>query len=166
MIQVFKKIKTFTLIAFLTFSLFATTIVGVQAQEKASEKLGKVGQAAGFGSASFPFVIGNIIKGILSLIGILFLSYMIYAGYLWLTASGDEEKIKKAKKIISGSIIGFVVTMSAYAITAFVVSRFTTTGIYESGPAQTTPSLNSDGCESGYTLINNECTFIGGDPSE
>jgi len=105
----------------------------------ASNRLSTVGQNAGFGSTSFPVVIGNIIKGILSLIGILFLSYMIYAGYLWLTASGDEEKIKKAKRIISGSIIGFVVTISAYAITAFVVSRFTTTGVYTDSTTQINP---------------------------
>jgi len=159
--QTFKKI---TLIIILAFFLLAPSFSGVHA-EKASLKLTAVGQAAGFGNSTLPSVIGGIIKGFLSLLGVLFLSYTIYAGYLWLTASGDEEKIKKSKKIITGSIIGLVITLGAYAITSFVITRFTTVGVYESGPAQTTPT-DANGCQEGEVLINNECTFIGGDPSQ
>ena len=47
---------------------------------------------------------------------------MVYAGYLWMTARGEEEKITKAQNIIKGTIIGLIVVMSAYAITYFVTS--------------------------------------------
>jgi len=46
---------------------------------------------------------------------------MVYAGYLWMTARGESDQVDKAKKIIVQSIIGLVITVGAYSITAFVV---------------------------------------------
>ena len=51
------------------------------------------------------------------------MAYLIYGGYLWMTARGNEETLEKAKKIIRGSIIGIIIVFSAYAITYFVISR-------------------------------------------
>ena len=53
----------------------------------------------------------------------IFLLLTVYAGYLWLTARGEEEPIKKAQKIIIASVIGLVIVVSAYSITNFVVPR-------------------------------------------
>ncbi|MBP6884796.1 MAG: hypothetical protein KBC17_03140 [Candidatus Pacebacteria bacterium] len=73
---------------------------------------------------TLPQLVGSIINVALSLIGLIFLCLMVYAGYLWLTARGDSEPIDKAKEIIKSSIIGLVVVMSAYAITVLVTSYF------------------------------------------
>jgi len=67
--------------------------------------------------------VATVIKTILALVGTIFLILTIYAGILWMTAQGEEEKVTKAKEIIKASIIGLVVIMSAYAITFFVTSR-------------------------------------------
>jgi hypothetical protein len=40
-----------------------------------------------------------------------------------MTARGDEGKVEKAVDIIRASIIGLIITLSAYAITFFVTSR-------------------------------------------
>ena len=53
--------------------------------------------------------------------GVIFLVLMVYAGYLWMTARGTEEQIEKAKKIIMAAMIGLIITLGAYSITAFVV---------------------------------------------
>lgn len=66
--------------------------------------------------------IGGIIRGVLSLIGVIFLVLTIYAGLLWMTASGAEEKITKAKNIIKSSVIGLAIVASAYGITALVMN--------------------------------------------
>ncbi len=73
---------------------------------------------------TLPQLVGTIINVALSLIGLIFLCLMVYAGFLWLTARGEAEPIDKAKEIIKTSIIGLVVVMSAYAITALVTSYF------------------------------------------
>ncbi|HBB37928.1 MAG: hypothetical protein UV82_C0012G0024 [Candidatus Magasanikbacteria bacterium GW2011_GWD2_43_18] len=70
---------------------------------------------------TFAETLGVVVKTILSFVGIIFLSLMVYAGYLWMTARGESDQVDKAKKIIVQSIIGLVITVGAYSITAFVV---------------------------------------------
>ncbi|MBP9761414.1 MAG: hypothetical protein KBD15_04215 [Candidatus Magasanikbacteria bacterium] len=67
--------------------------------------------------------IGVVIKTALSFIGVIFLVLTVYAGFLWMMARGDEGQVEKAQKIIQSAIIGLVVTVGAYSITAFVVPR-------------------------------------------
>ena len=62
-------------------------------------------------------VAGMIIRSALGLLGIIFLALIVYAGFLWMTAGGNDEKIGDAKKFIFNGIIGLVIIMSAYAIT-------------------------------------------------
>ena len=69
-------------------------------------------------------VVGNIIQVFLSVMGILFLSLMIYGGYKWMMAQGREDEVSKAKDIIKAAITGLGVVLIAYAITYFVVSSF------------------------------------------
>lgn len=67
--------------------------------------------------------IGLIIGIGLSLIGVIFLILMIFAGYNWMTAQGEEEKVNKAKSIIIQCIIGIIIVVGAYASWKFLFSR-------------------------------------------
>jgi hypothetical protein len=44
-----------------------------------------------------------------------------YAGFMYATSQGDPEKLAKAKNAIIYALIGLVVTLMAYTITAFVL---------------------------------------------
>jgi len=70
-------------------------------------------------------VIGAVIQTFLSILGIIFLILMIYSGYSWMTAHGDEQKVTKAKETITAAIIGLVIVIGAYAITFLVISKLT-----------------------------------------
>jgi hypothetical protein len=50
---------------------------------------------------------------------------MIFAGLSWMTASGNQEKVNKAKDLMINAVIGLVIVMAAYAITAFVGDKLT-----------------------------------------
>jgi hypothetical protein len=63
---------------------------------------------------------GTIISLILSFVGVLFLILMIYAGILWMTASGNDQQISKAKSLLINAVIGIIVVLSAYALTTFI----------------------------------------------
>lgn len=69
-------------------------------------------------------IIGAAIKAFLSLLGVIFLVLMIYAGFHWMTAQGDEQKVEKAKNTIVRAIVGLVIVVGAYAIWAFIKSYF------------------------------------------
>jgi hypothetical protein len=107
--------------------MFAPLTVHAQAnQQTAPPSDGMIQDQAFIGQAGLPYlsigaVVASIIKAVLGLIGIIFIVLIIYAGLLWMTSAGDEDKIEKAKKIMAASLIGLVITLSAYAITIFVI---------------------------------------------
>ncbi len=81
---------------------------------------------AGFGAAdetTLSQTIGSVIKTALSLVGTIFLGLTVYAGFLWMTASGDESKVEKAQNILRSAVIGLIIALGAYGITNFVVGR-------------------------------------------
>lgn len=92
-------------------------------------RLRRVGGAAGVENltteTSFAEIVGKIINGAMALLGVIFVAQMVYAGYLWMTASGEEEQLTKAKNIIRRSIVGLAIVLAAWAITTFVLSRLT-----------------------------------------
>jgi len=83
----------------------------------------KAGYAEGTNETTLASTIGQVIKVTLSFIGILFTVLMVYSGFLWMTARGEESQIEKAKKIITYSIIGIIVSLGSYSITAFILPR-------------------------------------------
>lgn len=64
------------------------------------------------------FLIINVILGFLSIIAILLI---LWGGFKWMTAGGNEDQIDEAKKIIIAGIVGMAVIFTAYAIATFVV---------------------------------------------
>ena len=68
-------------------------------------------------------IVSIVIQAFLGLLGVLFLTYLLYAGYHWMTAQGDEKKVDKAKETIQRAITGLIIIVAAYAISIFVMSR-------------------------------------------
>lgn len=66
-------------------------------------------------------IIGTVIGAALSLLGVIFLLLIVYGGYNWMIARGDEAIVEKAKDTITRSIIGLVIVLAAYAVTYFVL---------------------------------------------
>lgn len=94
---------------------------------EAQTDLTTVGTAIGTDATTntLPELIGNIIAVLLSVLGIIFVVLVVYAGFLYLTAAGDDTKVKKAKTLLSQSIIGLVIIIAAYAIASFVIDALT-----------------------------------------
>lgn len=70
-------------------------------------------------------LITRIIQIFLSFLGIIALLITLYAGVLWMTSGGNEEKIEKAKKILRNAVIGLIIILSSWAITTYIISRLT-----------------------------------------
>lgn len=78
---------------------------------------------AGLTNADPRIIAAKIIRVVLGLIGIILLGLIIYAGFLWMTAGGNSDNIDKAKQIISASVIGLIIVLSAYAIASYVMVK-------------------------------------------
>lgn len=75
---------------------------------------------------------------ILSIVGVLFLILVIYGGITWMTAGGNEEKVTKARQRMTRAAIGLIITISAYVLTTFVLSKLQN--------VQTTPEQTDNAC--------------------
>lgn len=106
------------------FSTVAMQPVGVQATE--DTLLTQVGDGINASDQQLPETIANIIKFILSLLGIIALILVIYAGFLWMFGGTDEKKIATARSIMLNGAIGLLIIMSAYAITNWAFNALTT----------------------------------------
>ena len=90
--------------------------------------LNNVGRA--YGQSSKPTALYDIrimaarmIKVVLELLGVISLIIIIYAGFRWMMAGGDEEKVTAAKKQLVNGLIGLVIILAAFAIANFVLNR-------------------------------------------
>ncbi|MFA7654278.1 MAG: hypothetical protein WCX97_04555 [Candidatus Magasanikbacteria bacterium] len=113
-------IKAILIFSFFLFLLIPADYSRSATAAKNLESLGKIGNNDLGLSDNLSATIGNVIKAILALVGMIFLILMVYAGMLWMTAGGAEEKIEKAQSIVTMAVIGVAIIMAAYAITAFV----------------------------------------------
>ena len=110
------------LIAVLTLPYF------VFAGNPALEKLVEVGHTEGpyaeAGETTISAIAGTAVKVFLSLLGIIFIILMIYAGHEWMTAGGNEEKLTKAKETLWRATIGLTIVVGAYALWMFIFNYF------------------------------------------
>lgn len=67
--------------------------------------------------------VGKYIRVMLSLVGTIFLALTVYAGFLWMTASGNEDQVTKATDIIKMATIGLIIALAASSITFFIVAN-------------------------------------------
>src|SRR3989338_8153365 len=77
----------------------------------------------GLTSTDVRVTVANFIRVFLGLLGMVAVGLIIYAGFLWMTAGGNEEKVTKAKQLIVNAVIGLAIILSAFAIVSFVISK-------------------------------------------
>lgn len=68
-------------------------------------------------------ITADIIKAVLDVLGIILVGLIIYAGYKWMTAGGNEEPIREAKSLLLAAVIGLIIVLAAWGITNFVISN-------------------------------------------
>lgn len=88
-----------------------------------SRNVGTFASAAGIsGGTDLVTIIGRIVQIFLAVLGIILILLIIYGGWIWMSAAGDDAKILKAKKIITNAIIGVIIVASSFAIATFVMN--------------------------------------------
>jgi hypothetical protein len=78
---------------------------------------------AGLGSANLVDTIAQIIRVAMGFLGVIAVVIILLGGFKWMTAGGNEDKVKKAKQLIFSGIIGLVIILSAFAIASFVITQ-------------------------------------------
>lgn len=67
-------------------------------------------------TSDFAQIVENVLLWMLSVAGFLAMLTFIVGGIMYMTSSGDEQKVGNAKKIIKWTIIGLTLILASYAI--------------------------------------------------
>ena len=146
--MILKNMKKLLLLIIFLIILFAIFFISQDIQaSKFHEGLVQTGVLTDLArtSQSSPAIFAaNIVKTLLTLVGIVFVVLIIYGGFTYMTAAGADEKVKKAKSILKNSVIGIIIITMGYTITFFISSTL-------ESPGQTTPSYREE-CENSGSL--------------
>mgnify|MGYP000844684044 CR=1 FL=1 len=67
--------------------------------------------------------VARVIRIGLGFLGVLAVGLIMYAGFLWMSAKGNEEKVEQAKKILTSAAIGLAIILAAFGIASFILSK-------------------------------------------
>ena len=85
------------------------------------EEIGDTAYEAGAGTPPLPTIVANLIRIALTFLTVLFLAVVVYGGFVWMTAGGNEDRVGQARSYIMNGTIGVIIILAAYAITVFVI---------------------------------------------
>ncbi len=71
-------------------------------------------------TSDFNKLVGNTLAWVLSVAGSVALVMLIIGGIMYITASGDEQRINTAKKIVTWTILGLALVLVSYSIMVVV----------------------------------------------
>ncbi|PIR12803.1 hypothetical protein COV49_04165 [Candidatus Falkowbacteria bacterium CG11_big_fil_rev_8_21_14_0_20_39_10] len=118
-----KKIISFTVLTFLFFCVLAPTVLAVDTGLDTTAEVGygkTLFDSKIKGDKDISSIIGKIVGSLLAFIGVIFFVLIIYGGFMWMTAQGNEEQVNKAIEIMKQAIFGIIVVAAAYLLTKFI----------------------------------------------
>lgn len=106
----------------MVISVMVLTILALPVVVGAQDPFGvDEAQFAGLGTQDdLKETIRQIVNLLLGFLGIIAVIILLWGGFMWMTAAGDEGKVDKAKKLIVAAIIGIIIIIAAWSIVAFV----------------------------------------------
>ncbi len=118
-----KIITTLTLaLLVVPFTVSASTF------DTVNSGINETGQTAGFPQADeqyteefFTPTLLRYVRGITILLGLIFMAIMIYGGFLWMSARGNEAQVEKAKQLLVAALIGFGIALGSRIIVEFIL---------------------------------------------
>jgi len=119
-----KKIKNLFLPIFFSLLIFNSAhAAGIITPDKFSEMNKNLGATASSTqnydtTTSFEDILSVVIRIILSVLGVIFVTLAFLAGNDWVQAAGNEEKVKKSKDTLRNLLIGLALILIAYALSA------------------------------------------------
>ena len=80
----------------------------------------------GDGAADWAQVLDKVVDMIFVVAGILAFIYLVYSGFMYLTAGGNPDATKKGQQGILNGIIGLIIVFASYGIVFAVVNFLNT----------------------------------------
>ena len=75
----------------------------------------------GFGDNNPIEILTSLVALVLGFLGLIAVIIILIAGFLWMTAGGNDDRVKKAKTMMVQGLIGLIIVLSAYGISGYVL---------------------------------------------
>ncbi|MFA5129712.1 MAG: IPT/TIG domain-containing protein [Patescibacteria group bacterium] len=102
---------------------FSASVAHAQTTSPILQGLNVVGANTSLPSSDPRIIVGRLINVVLGLLAFILLILILYAGFIWMTAGGDEAKVKKAQAYIRNAIIGVIIILCSWAIARYVLTK-------------------------------------------
>lgn len=89
---------------------------------KDNESADSIRQIVGLRGEDPRLIVTDIINVILGFLGTVALLIVLYGGFLWMTALGNDDKVSQAKKLLAAGFIGLVIVLAAFSLTIFIMN--------------------------------------------
>lgn len=121
-----KKISISSLVLFITSAAAASASILQKAKSGLQTTINEAyggGSNVPVGTNAFVDSLFKILNSLLTFIGVIFFLLLIYAGYTWMMARGNEEHVEKAKKMTREVVIGLIIILMARIITELALTQ-------------------------------------------
>ncbi len=116
-----KKHILASVVTLTVLSLFVIPMAAdAQFIQEGFEKADNIG-GTDIGTTDIRDVIINLVNVLLGFLGIIAVIIIIWGGFRWLTAGGNEESVATARSIITSGIIGLGIIIASFAIARFLI---------------------------------------------
>jgi uncharacterized membrane protein YidH (DUF202 family) len=114
-----KNLLAFAIILF----LFLPVLTIVKQAHALDLGLNEINSEIQLGSDDPREITARIINVIMMFLGIIAVVIILLGGFKWMTAAGNEEKVKESQKLMSAGVIGLVIILASWGIAQFVLKQ-------------------------------------------
>jgi amino acid transporter len=124
--KITKKLAVLAVFSFMIMPVFGLTLTA-NAQGDHTDTLmwggyqDSIQTNLGLGNSDPRDMAANVVNIMLGFLGIIAVLIILFGGFKWMTAAGNEDKVSEAKKMIGAGVIGLIIVLAAFGIARFVV---------------------------------------------
>ena len=120
--------KKLLLVPLLLVMLFTFTSSVFAQPAPIPQPTGTIGNPFGIpANQGFSVILMQVLVLLLQVLGLIAVAFIIYGGFRYLTAGGNEDAAEAGKKIITNAIIGFVIILMSWVILVVIQRALTGT---------------------------------------
>lgn len=118
-----KHLIAFAIISFLALPVFALPALAQTQNELFGIDPVHNGLGDGLAEGDPREIIGRIINFALGFLGVIAVGLILYGGFKWMTAAGNEDKVSEAKQLLGAGVIGLIIILAAWAVATFIITQ-------------------------------------------
>ena len=122
-----KHLIVLAIISFLVLPIFVTPVLASNTNAFGTGYVNN-GLAGSLPSNQDPREVAvRIINFALTFLALIAVAVVMYGGFKWMTAAGNEDQVGEAKKLLGAGVIGLLIILAAWALTTFLIGQIINT---------------------------------------